>query len=255
MQTIDKQVVVAPTGRPDIRGDARKVAAVLSGGGVAVIPGDVGYGLMGSDGPALRRMFETKRRASHKRHAMIGSWDLHADIHLLEDRTEDMINCITRDYDLPLGVVAQYRPDHPMIRNIDPATLRASTVEGTISILINSGRFQDELIAITQQTDLPVMGSSANLTGTGTKFTIEDIQPDVLGICDIVINYGLRKYFREKRSSTIFDFTRMEVVRIGCCYDVIRDLMGRYFSVELPPDPGVAVLPSGHLREPPPILS
>ena len=41
----------------------------------------------------------------------------------------------------------------------------------------------------------------------------------------------------------------MEVVRIGSCYEVIADVLARHFGVELPPDPGLEALPSGHLRE------
>jgi hypothetical protein len=41
----------------------------------------------------------------------------------------------------------------------------------------------------------------------------------------------------------------MEVIRIGGCYELISDVLRRYFDVELPADPGLATLPSGHLNE------
>jgi hypothetical protein len=41
----------------------------------------------------------------------------------------------------------------------------------------------------------------------------------------------------------------MEVVRIGACYELISGVLKRWFDVELPPDPGVDALPSGHLNE------
>ena len=47
----------------------------------------------------------------------------------------------------------------------------------------------------------------------------------------------------------MIDFTTMEVVRIGSCYELIQDVLRRHFKVELPPDPGLDALPSGHVRE------
>ena len=245
-----KPVWVRPSGRPEIAQDAARVAETLSGGGIAIIPGTVGYGLMASGGVTMRRMFDTKQRARHKRHAMIGSWDLHRELHLMEPRAEEMVQAIAHDADLPLGVIGRYRPDHPILNGLDAETIEASSVEGTMSMLLNAGRFMDALIPMTHARNVPVMGSSANLTGTGTKFRIDDIQPEIIGIADVVVDYGLCRYHHYRRSSTLIDFTRLEVVRIGACYDLIKDLLARYFRVELPPDPGVEALPSGHLREP-----
>lgn len=83
----------------------------------------------------------------------------------------------------------------------------------------------------------------------GTKFRVEDIQQPILDAVDLVIDYGLRKYHLYRRSSTIIDFSTMEVVRIGTCYELISDIMVTQFGITLPADPGREVLPSGHLRE------
>lgn len=47
----------------------------------------------------------------------------------------------------------------------------------------------------------------------------------------------------------MIDFGRMDVVRIGACYEVIAAVLRRYFGIDLPPDPGLGALPSGHLRD------
>jgi len=41
----------------------------------------------------------------------------------------------------------------------------------------------------------------------------------------------------------------MEVLRIGVCYDVIASALKRHFQVDMPADPGLESLPSGHLQE------
>jgi hypothetical protein len=96
---------------------------------------------------------------------------------------------------------------------------------------------------------MPLLGSSANLTGTGAKFRVEDIQQPIIDAVDLVVDYGLRKYHHYRRSSTLIDFSKMEVVRIGACYELISDIFANQFGITLPADPGRDVLPSGHLRE------
>ena len=45
---------------------------------------------------------------------------------------------------------------------------------------------------------------------------MEDIQPEVTGQADLVVDYGLAKYHHYQRSSTMINFGTMQVVRIGC---------------------------------------
>lgn len=235
--------------RPDIVADARKAADVIANGGIAILPGDMGYGMVASHGDALLRMFNTKQRGAHKRHAMVGNWDLHHELHVMTPRTKDMVNAITKDFNLPLAVVSEYRPDHPILQSLDDETVGASSVGNTMSLLLNSGKITKELIEITHARNIPVLGSSANLTGTGTKYVVEDIQSEVREIADVIIDYGLTKYHLYRRSATMIDFTTMEVVRIGVGYELISSILKRYFDFELPADPGRDINPSGHLRE------
>jgi tRNA A37 threonylcarbamoyladenosine synthetase subunit TsaC/SUA5/YrdC len=113
---------------------------------------------------------------------------------------------------------------------------------------MNVGALEEEMARLALAETQPLFGSSANLTGTGTKFRAEDVQAPIRDCADLVIDYGLRKYHPYRRSSTMIDFTTLEVVRIGACYELIQDVLRRHFSVELPPDPGLEALPSGHTR-------
>lgn len=72
-----------------------------------------------------------------------------------------------------------------------------------------------------------------------------------------MIDYGLLKWWIHGRSSTLIDFSgeTLEVVRIGACYDTIKDLLSRMWGIELPNDPGMASLPMGHMKVPPPLQS
>ena len=237
-------------GKPvDIAADARRVFEVLKKGGLAIMPADIGYGLVAIDTNALERAFVTKQRQPHKRHAMIGSFALHKELHVLPEREAKMVELLTQDIDIPLGVIAPLNPDHPIIKKLGLDTLAKSSVDGTLAMLVNGGSLQDELSRLATEAGLPLMGSSANLTGKGTKSLVEDIEPEILAVADIVIDYGKRKYSLPRPSSTMIDFRNVEMMRFGACYDVIQDVFKRFYGIEFPDDPGRASNFSGHLRE------
>lgn len=243
------RITLQPGSRLDIEGTIHQVWSVLSAGGIAICPNTVGYGIWGGSDVALDKIFRTKERGKHKRNALITDEIGQREIHDLEPRKQDMIECVTMDHDLPMGVVAPFRPEHPLIARIDPDTLKASTAHGTIGMLLNGGPMHTAIGRLSREALHPVFGSSANMTGTGTKFLLEDVQPEIRAIADIEVNWGLRRYHAYQRSSTIINFTDMSVIRIGSCYDLIADVLKRQFNVDLPADPGRHENPTGHLQE------
>jgi tRNA A37 threonylcarbamoyladenosine synthetase subunit TsaC/SUA5/YrdC len=235
--------------RLDIAADARRAFSVIKSGGIAIWPNDVGYGMVGGSKKALQKIFETKQRGSHKRNALLGDSVAQRELHALDSRSQDIVESITLDFNLPLGVIGPYQPDHPMLQKVDADLLKASTANGTIAMLLNAGPIYAELCRLSREEVRPIFGSSANLSGTGPKFRVEDIQPEIKAIADVIIDYGLRKYHFYNRSATIIRFPDIEVVRIGTCYELIADVMKRRFGIDLPVDPGRDALPSGHLKE------
>jgi tRNA A37 threonylcarbamoyladenosine synthetase subunit TsaC/SUA5/YrdC len=235
----------------DIKGDARRIFDVLKNGGIAIAPNDVGYGMSGGSKEALQRIFKTKKRGAHKRNAMLCDIVTQREVHVVNRRAQDMIEAITQDYDLPLGAIAPFNPEHPLIRKHDEETIKASTAKGTLGMLLNAGPLYEEICRLSREEVHPIFGSSANLTGTGTKFRLEDVQPELRAIADIELDYGLRRYHYYQRSATILKFTGdgVECLRIGSCYELIVDVLKRHFGVDLPEDPGRDVSPSGHLQE------
>ena len=236
--------------RPDIESDARRVEGVMRGGGVAIVQGDVGYGLLTATPDAASRKVSMKHRAAYKRHGMIGNAEFRRDVMKLDKRQHDMVDAITVDFDLPLGVIGPVRKDHPIIAGIEPNTLLAASVGDTMAMLHNNGALATELARLSLESNIAFLGSSANLTGTGVKFRVEDIQPEIIESADLVVDYGLAKYHLYRVSSTMINFDSMQVIRTGCCYELISDILKRYFDFECPPDPGSTELPHGHLWEP-----
>ncbi|EME78127.1 uncharacterized protein MYCFIDRAFT_212641 [Pseudocercospora fijiensis CIRAD86] len=234
---------------PNVEEDTKRVFAVLQQGGLAIIPVSVGYAIVATHTVALERAFTTKQRGAHKRHAMIGSYALHKSIHVLPPREQSMVDFLIRDLQIPLGLIAPFKPDHPIIKKLGAETLARSSIEGTLAMLCNGGRFMDELSRLATEAGVPLMGSSANMTGKGTKAYAEEIEPQILEAADIIINYGKQKYSTPRTSSTMIDFRGPSLLRFGACYDTIRDVMKRFYGIEFPEDPGKDTLFSGHATE------
>lgn len=235
--------------RLDIEADARRALETLQAGGIAILPHSCGYGIFGGTAEAVDLAFRTKQRGGHKRNTLICDVPTRHEIHQTDARTRDMIDAISIDYDLPLAAIAPYRADHPLLRDQPKSLLAGCTAKGNISIFCNAGVLTNALTIQAREAGQVIVGSSANLTGTGQKFRLEDVQAPVRAVADLQIDYGLGRYHFYKRSATIINFVTEEVVRIGACYEQIADILKRHFDWDIPPDPGLETNPSGHLQE------
>ena len=221
----------------DIEADAGRAMGALMDGGIAIIPTTVGYVILGARTEAINRIIAVKRRAPSKLNAMIGCRELHDALHDLDALPRRAVATITGDYDLPVGAVAPARLDHPMLSGLEAGVLERTTHDGTVAMLMNAGPLLDVMARMSHAEATPVIGSSANLTLHGTKFRVEDIEPEVIAAADVVIDYGLMRWNCYRRSSTMIDFSDFSVVRHGVCFDLIADILERHFDIVLPPAP------------------
>jgi tRNA A37 threonylcarbamoyladenosine synthetase subunit TsaC/SUA5/YrdC len=241
-------------GAPNIIADAQRIYAVLRSGGIALCPSDVGYFLATTSTEALTRIFNAKKRAASKRHPMVGTFALHQSLHILSPLQTQIIRCLVIDFALPLAVVAKYRPDHPVIKKMDELErLDTSTAGETIHAAMNVGKLCEELAKLCIADNMPFQGSSANLSGSGNNYRLEDVPKEFRELADIEVDHGLAKWGAAYPGlgATILDFSDEKdigVVRIGACYDVILDKLKRFFGIELPADPGRASVPHGNMK-------
>lgn len=222
----------------DIAGDAARAFEVLRTGGIAVVPNTIGYSALGASKAALDTIFRTKQRAPQKLNAMVASLEAHRALHVTSTRGAEIVDAITGAYDLPLGCIAPYRADHPMLAGLDAEVVGASTKAGTLVMLLNAGPFHAALTQLSFDAQVPLFGSSANLTLGGTKFCVEDIEPEILAIADVVIDHGLQRFHPYGSSSTLLNVETLEVVRFGSCYEDIAYVLKRHFGIALPARPG-----------------
>ena len=221
----------------DIDGDAARAFAVMKDGGIAILPQSVGYSLIAAHPAPLKRIFDTKRRTPSKLNAMLGNDAIATELYMLSTRGREVLDAITKSYDLPLGAIAPFRRNHPIFGLLDDDMMGRSTKDGTLLMLLNAGPFHAAITHLSHSNQVALFGSSANVSLSGTKFSSDDIEPEIRAIADVSIDYGLMKYHPYKASSTLIDLETLEVVRFGSCYEDIRDIVRRYFGRDLGPRP------------------
>ncbi|KAE8416387.1 hypothetical protein BDV36DRAFT_260191 [Aspergillus pseudocaelatus] len=155
-----------------------------------------------------------------------------------------MTRVLTEDMAMIVGIIAKYdtRNLHPRLATLDPATLLQVTKGDTVSIAVPEGPFLRELGRLCDEDPegMLMFGTSANLTGQGQRFRIEDIEPRVIDAVDLVVDYGLQKWQVYRRGGVNFDAENMKVLRKGAGYEVFRDRMLRWFP-NLLKDAGVNI--------------
>ena len=217
-----------------LRGDVSRLMQVLSDGGVALAPLDVAYAILAMRESGIRRIFSAKQRSYDKPSGMFGSAALSAELHIMDDDRHAMVRELVADVGLPFSVVSPFHVDHPLLAGVDPFVLQSSTKVGTLDMLINAGQFHDEIARQVRELGRPVFGSSANLSLSGSKYRLEDIDAPVREAADIAFDYGVSRYANDEgRSSTIVDFRDFNVVRVGVCFDRLETAFRDRFDVKL----------------------
>jgi tRNA A37 threonylcarbamoyladenosine synthetase subunit TsaC/SUA5/YrdC len=217
-----------------IERDAQRVFDTLVDGGTAIIYLDVAYAILGRSEQSVRRIYEAKARSFSRPTGIVGCLQIHDALHVLDDRKKAIVRAITVERNLPLSVIAPFRTDHPFLAALDPFVMGNANKDGTLNLLINAGRLRDRIAVMSFEAMTPLVGSSANVSLTGSKYRVEDIEPELLAAADIVIDYGPSRYRNAQgRSSTMIDFRDFSIVRRGVCFDQIEAAMRDAFGVEL----------------------
>ncbi|MGQ0664523.1 MAG: L-threonylcarbamoyladenylate synthase [Pseudomonadota bacterium] len=217
----------------DLAGDAKRLVDTVAAGGVVVFPVDVGYAIVGNHEAAIARIFAAKARSFDKPCGMFTSWRMFLDIATVGERERDMVAAVIHRYGLPLSVVVPYKADHRFFATLTPLTRERSSRGGTIDMLLNAGALHDAAAAESYARGIPVLGSSANLSLTGSKYLLADVEERVREAADLVIDYGPTKYSHpDGMGSTIVELPSCRPLRKGIKYEEICDILATRFGVD-----------------------
>ncbi len=221
----------------DYEGDAKRVYEVLDNGGISVIPSHVGYVIVACDPEAIWRIFKAKNRKPQKLNAVCGCKEMHLAMHDLPTDRRAIVSAITEEWDLPMGTAAKVHMDHPAIANLPEDTLKQTTHDGTLAMLLNAGPLMDNIARLAFADNRMAIGSSANVSLQGVKFRATEIEQQITDAANIIIDYGLMRWNQYNHSSTMINMSDMEVIRYGSCFDLIDNILRTHFDIILPPNP------------------
>ncbi|MEC7655293.1 MAG: hypothetical protein VX416_02985, partial [Pseudomonadota bacterium] len=102
-----------------VRKDAEAVYDVIMDGGIALVPLDVAYAIIGHKEEAIKKIFAVKKRSFEKPSGMFACMDHSFALHELGEREREIQNALFYEHNLPFSVVAPFDPSNPGLAGVD----------------------------------------------------------------------------------------------------------------------------------------
>ena len=216
----------------DVTSDATRLLDIVARGGVGIFPTDVGYAIIGNGESAIARIFACKQRSFDKACGMFSNWEMFLALATVGERERAIVDTVIHQHGLPLSVVTPYRVGHRFFARLTPLTRERSSRGHTIDMLLNAGALHDEIARLAWQRGVPVLGSSANQSLSGSKYRLPDVEAGVRDEADLLIDYGQTKYSHPTgMGSSIIELPSLRPIRRGIKFDEICEIIaGRFGS-------------------------
>ena len=205
-----------------IEQDARRIHAVVRGGGLALVPTLAGYGLIGMRAEAVARIYALKGRPASKPCVTVATWPIFDAVTSQVDARDRAWAKVVSAH-LPLALVTPIAESSGPIRRWDPAVRAQCTQDGTIATFHNAGALLCAVATLAFADGELLVGSSANRSGTGNNHTLDEVPPEMCAAADAIVDGG-RTPFADlgRMATTIVDLSTGRFVRAGLHYDTIR---------------------------------
>ncbi len=201
----------------DLETAALRVHALLRAGGLALAATDTGYGFIAMRTEAVRRIYELKGRSSEKPCVTVGSLPILDDVAQgITPHVRSWIEAASTRW--PLAVIARSNPRSRLLARMEPFVTEQSQKAGTIATFYGVGPLIQRIAALAYADGELVVGSSANLSGTGNNYRIEEVPQAIRGAVDLVVEGTPRFQSPERLASTIIDLTSGQFHRRGVLY-------------------------------------
>jgi tRNA A37 threonylcarbamoyladenosine synthetase subunit TsaC/SUA5/YrdC len=236
------QMIPAPDQLPNLENDTQAAFKILQNGGTVIGPAGVGYVIMSISAEAVERAFAAKHRREGHTMGVFATLATQRECHDISEDKLAMCAVMTETMGSIFVAVAPYRKDSPRLQALSKETFQKVTKGDTIGMGIIAGDqpFMKRMCELADEAGVLLIGSSANMTGSGNKYRVSDIQPEIIEAVDGVVDHGLQRFYTfAPRASSAIDLRDMSVIRVGADYNLMRDRLWRFFRVELPEDPDI----------------
>ena len=122
----------------DIETTAQQIYDTLTTDGLAVVPTAAGYGILAMGRSGVERIYALKGRPTSKPCVTVTTWPIFDQVTCEVDPDTRGFIRQTLSY-APLAVIAQVRPDAPLLTRLDPFVRSQCTQAGTIATFHGAG--------------------------------------------------------------------------------------------------------------------
>jgi len=149
------------------------------------------------------------------------SYELSKELRIFPEKHHEMIRVWNQELDMPIGVIGSYKQDHAMLTAVlDAETVTKHTLGGTLGMFIGGPLILREIVRLVMAKGRLVLGSSANITSSGQRFRVGDIEDEAKEAAGIIIDYGLQWSHIYGIGTTNVDWEHLKAVRVESCYEL-----------------------------------
>lgn len=197
---------------------------LLESGGVVISQLDVSYGFMGATPEAIRKINELKRRQKDKFASVFGTTSLILRLLRCSSRQIYLAEML-EDAQYPFAFMGKINNDDPLICMLPRQTFQYLAPDHSLTIFSNLGRISHHLPLIAEAHGRLILGSSANITGTGNIYESEKLPRHFIESCDLIIGNGKSRYAGLKLKTVIIDLLNNTIVRTGPFHQEIQEMI------------------------------
>jgi tRNA A37 threonylcarbamoyladenosine synthetase subunit TsaC/SUA5/YrdC len=229
-----------------IDSDARRMYTLLADGGLALARTNTGYGLVAMKSDAVRRIYELKGRSAEKPCVTVGTMAILDDVATgIDPETRGWLaRAVSR---WPMAVIARMNRRSTLLAGFEPFVASQCTKVDTIATFFGVGELIASTATIAYAQGQLIVGSSANLAGTGNNYTLDAVPDEIRRAVDLEFDYGVAPFTSDKKlASTILDLTRGAFQREGVAFAEVEASWREFLAQGHAPARRPSIAPTSH---------
>ena len=224
--------------------DARRMYTLLADGGLALARTNTGYGLVAMRSDAVRRIYALKGRSAQKPCVTVGTMEILDDVAAgVEREVRGWLSRAVARW--PMAVIARMNRHSALLSSWEPFVASQCTKEDTIATFFGVGDLIARTATIAYGHGQLIVGSSANLAGTGNNYTLDAVPDSIRNAVDLEFDYGVAPFTTDRKlASTILDLTKGTFQREGCAFAEVEASWREFLAQDHKAAPRSSIVPA-----------